>query len=190
MRALVWNGVNDLSVETVDDPTIVNSHDAVLRVLRTTTCGSDLHLIDGYLPAMREGDVIGHEFMGEVVEVGPAVRTVGVGDRVVVPSFIACGACWYCSRDLPSLCDNTNPKPELQEPALGHPTAGIYGYTHAFGGYAGSHAEYVRVPHADNDCFHVPEGVSHEAALFCSDAVPTGWMGADFCALQLSLIHI
>ncbi len=184
MRALCWNGINDLRVETVPDPEIVNPHDAILRVTMSTTCGSDLHFIDGYIPTMREGDVIGHEFMGEVVEVGPEVRKVKKGDRVVVPSFICCGGCWYCRHDLWSLCDNTNPKPELQEPVLGYPTAGIYGYTHAFGGYAGAHAEFVRVPHADNDCFKVPEGLRDEQVLFFSDAGPTGYMGADFCNIQ------
>jgi threonine dehydrogenase-like Zn-dependent dehydrogenase len=133
---------------------------------------------------MRKGDVIGHEFMGEVVEVGREVRKIAKGDRVVVPSFIVCGACWYCQHDLYSLCDNTNPNPELQEPLFGYPTAGIYGYTHAFGGYAGAHAQYVRVPHADNDCFHVPDGLRDEQVLFLSDAVPTGYMGADFCNIQ------
>ncbi len=184
MRALCWNGVNDLRVETVPDPEIVNPHDAIVKVTLTTTCGSDLHFIDGYIPTMRQGDVIGHEFMGEVVETGPEVRNVKRGDRVVVPSFIVCGACWYCQQGLYSLCDNTNPNEELQEPALGYPTAGIYGYTHAFGGYAGSHAQYVRVPHAENDCFHVPEGLRDEQVLFLSDAAPTGYMGADFCNIQ------
>jgi threonine dehydrogenase-like Zn-dependent dehydrogenase len=184
MRALCWNGINDLRVETVPDPKLINPHDAILRVLLTTTCGSDLHFIDGYLPFMREGDVIGHEFMGEVIETGSAVKNVKRGDRVVVPSMISCGGCWYCMNELYSLCDNTNPKPELQEPLLGYPTAGIYGYTHAFGGYAGSHAEYVRVPHADKGCFAVPDGVLDEQALFISDAAPTGYMGADFCNIQ------
>jgi threonine dehydrogenase-like Zn-dependent dehydrogenase len=179
MRALCWNGINDLRVETVPDPAIANPHDVVLRVTATTTCGSDLHLIDGYIPTMREGDILGHEFMGEVVEVGPEVRRVGVGDRVVVPSFIGCGSCWYCEHDLWSLCDNTNPNPELQQPLLGYPTAGIYGYTHAFGGYAGSHAQFIRVPHADHGCFRVPDGLSDDTALFMSDAAPTGYMGAD-----------
>ncbi len=184
MRALCWNGVNDLKVETVDDPRIVNPHDAIIRVRRTTTCGSDLHFIDGYLPTMRSGDVIGHEFMGEVIETGPEVSQVSVGQRVVVPSFIGCGSCWYCRHELWSLCDNTNPNGHLQEPLLGDSTAGIYGYTHAFGGYAGSHAEYVRVPFADNDCIPVPDAVQDDQAVFLSDAVPTGFMGADFCDLR------
>lgn len=184
MRALCWNGVNDLRVESVPDPEILNPRDVILKVKLSTTCGSDLHFIDGYIPTMREGDVIGHEFMGEIVDVGKEVRKVKKGDRVVVPSFICCGSCWYCRHDLYSLCDNTNPKGELQEPVFGYPTAGIYGYTHAFGGYAGSHAEYVRVPHADVDCFKVPDEVRDETALFLSDAGPTGYMGADFCDIK------
>jgi len=183
MRALCWHGINDLRVETVPDPEIVAPHDAILQVTMSTTCGSDLHFIDGYLPTMRSGDVIGHEFMGIVVDVGREVKKVKKGDRVVVPSFIVCGACWYCQHGLYSLCDNTNPNAELQEPLLGYPTAGIYG-THAFGGYAGAHAQYVRVPHADNDCFLVPEGLRDEQVIFLSDAVPTGYMGADFCNIQ------
>jgi threonine dehydrogenase-like Zn-dependent dehydrogenase len=184
MRALCWNGINDLRVETVPDPEIVNPRDVILRVTASTTCGSDLHFIDGYIPTMREGDVIGHEFMGEVVDVGREVKKVQVGDRVVVPSFICCGGCWYCKHDLYSLCDNTNPNATLQEGVLGYPTAGIYGYTHAFGGYAGSHAEYIRVPHADVDCFKIPDGLTDEQVLFLSDAAPTGYMGADFCNIQ------
>jgi threonine dehydrogenase-like Zn-dependent dehydrogenase len=184
MKALYWNGINDLRVGTVPDPTIVNPHDAILRVTMSTTCGSDLHFIDGYIPTMRAGDVIGHEFIGEVVETGPEVRKVKKGDRVVVPSFICCGQCWFCQHDLWSLCDNTNPNAEMQATLLGYPTAGIYGYTHAFGGYAGAHAEFVRVPHADVDCFPLPEGVRDEQALFLSDAAPTGYMGADFCQIQ------
>jgi len=184
VKALCWMGVNDLQVNTVADPRIVNPHDAILKVRLTTTCGSDLHLLGGYVPTMREGDVIGHEYMGEVVEVAPETTRLQVGDRVVVPSFIGCGRCWYCEHDEWSLCDNTHPKPELSEPVLGYPTAGIPGYSHAFGGYAGSHAEYIRVPHADVNCFKIPEGVTDEQALFLSDAVPTGYMGADFCNIQ------
>lgn len=187
MRALVWNGINDPRVETVRDPEIVNPHDVILRVSLSTACGSDLHLIDGYIPTMKAGDILGHEFMGVVEDVGAEVgkvSKVSKGDRVVVPSFISCGQCWWCQHGQSSLCDNTNPKPELQEALLGYPTAGIYGYTHAFGGYAGAHAQYVRVPFADNDCFKVPDGVSDEQALFLSDAAPTGYMGADFCNIH------
>jgi len=184
MRALCWMGVNDLQVQNVPDPRIVNPHDAILKVRLTTTCGSDLHLLGGYIPTMREGDVIGHEYMGEVVEVGPEADGLRAGDRVVVPSFLGCGRCWFCDHGEWSLCDNTHPKPELQEPLLGYPTGGIPGYSHAFGGYAGSHAEYIRVPHAAVNCFKVPDGIGDEQALFLSDAVPTGYMGADFCAIQ------
>jgi len=184
MRALCWNGVNDLRVETVPDPQILNRKDVILRVTMSTTCGSDLHLIDGLIPTMQPGDILGHEFMGEVVEVGPDVQKVKKGERVVVPSFISCGSCWYCRQELYSLCDNTNPNAHMQEPLLGYPTAGIYAYSHAFGGFAGAHAQYVRVPFADTDCFVVPDGLSDEQALFLSDAAPTGYMGADFCDIK------
>lgn len=184
MRALCWNGINDLSVETVDDPTLLNPHDVIVQVRLTTTCGSDLHFIDGYLPGMREGDVFGHEFMGEIVETGPDVTQTHVGDRVVVPSFIACNHCWYCEHEMTSLCETTNPNPELQQPLLGFPTGGIYGYTHPFGGYQGSHAQYIRVPFGDANCFVIPDSVGDEQALFLSDAVPTGYMGADFCEID------
>ena len=184
MRALCWNGVDDLRTETVPDPSIVNPHDAILKVLMSTTCGSDLHFIAGYIPTMRSGDIIGHEFMGEIVDTGRDVQKVKKGDRVVVPSFICCGQCWFCQHELWSLCDNTNPNAEMQSALLGYPTAGIYGYTHAFGGYAGAHAEYVRVPHADVDCFQVPDGLRDEQVVFLSDAAPTGYMGAVFCDLK------
>jgi threonine dehydrogenase-like Zn-dependent dehydrogenase len=177
-------GVNDLSVETVEDPKLLNPHDVIVEVRLTTTCGSDLHFIDGYLPGMREGDVFGHEFMGDVVEKGAEVTSVNVGDRVVVPSFIGCGACWYCDHDLYSACDTTNPNAAMQQPLLGYPSGGIYGYTHPFGGYQGSHAQYVRVPFGDVNCFPIPEGITDEQALFLSDAVPTGYMGADFCDIS------
>lgn len=184
MRALCWTGVNRLSVETVDDPGLVNPHDAIVEVSVSTTCGSDLHFLSGYLPGMREGDVIGHEFMGRVVEVGSDVASTTVGTRVVVPSFIACNNCWYCNNGEYSLCDTTNPNADLQRPLLGYPTGGIYGYTHPFGGYQGSHAQYIRIPFADQNCFTVPDGVTDEQALFVSDALPTGFMGADFCDIS------
>lgn len=184
MRALCWNGINELAVETVDDPVLVNPHDVIVKVRLTTTCGSDLHFIDGYLPGMRQGDVFGHEFMGEIVETGPEVRDRAVGDRVVVPSFIACNRCWYCDHGLYSCCDTTNPNAELQQPLLGYPSGGIYGYTHPFGGYAGSHAQYIRVPFGDANCFPIPASITDEQALFLSDAAPTGFMGADFCDIS------
>ncbi|MBF6168846.1 glutathione-dependent formaldehyde dehydrogenase [Streptomyces gardneri] len=184
MHALCWNGVDDLAVETVPDPVLVNPHDVIVQVRLTATCGSDLHFIDGYLPGMREGDVFGHEFMGEVVEIGAEVTSTKVGDRVVVPSFIGCTSCWYCDHELYALCDTTNPNGALQQPILGYPSGGIYGYTHPFGGYQGSHAQYIRVPFGDVNCFPIPEGITDEQALFLSDAVPTGLMGAEFCDIQ------
>ena len=179
MRALQWVGVNRLEVGTVPDPAIEHPQDVVVRVRRTVTCGSDLHLLGGYIPFMRSGDVLGHEFVGEVVEVGPEVRRHAVGDRVVVSSFIACGRCWYCTRELYSLCDNGNRNPAITETLWGSAPGGCFGYSHAMGGYAGSHAEYVRVPFADVGAFAVPEGVDDARALFASDSAATGWMGAD-----------
>lgn len=184
MKALCWNGVNDLRVERVPDPAILNPRDAIVRVTLSSVCGSDLHLIDGFMPTMRAGDIIGHEFLGEVVDTGREVLSLKRGDRVVTTSIIGCGECWYCKHDAWSLCDNSNPNPVYEETAYGHVTAGIYGYSHALGGYAGSHAEYIRVPYADRNCFPVPEGISDEQAVFCSDAVPTGYMGADMANIQ------
>ncbi len=183
MKALCWTGVNKTAVETVDDPQILNSHDVILKVRLTTTCGSDLHLLGGYIPLMRAGDVLGHEFMGEVVEVGSAVQRHKVGDRVVVCSFISCGKCWYCSKQLWSLCDNGNPNPAITETMWGSSVGGCFAYSHALGGFAGSHAEYVRVPYADQGAFSVPDGVSDTAALFASDAAPTAWTGADLAGI-------
>jgi threonine dehydrogenase-like Zn-dependent dehydrogenase len=171
--------VNKTAVETVEDPKILNDQDAIIKVGLSTTCGSDLHLLGGYIPTMRAGDVLGHEFMGEVVEVGPAVRKHHVRDRVVVCSFIACGRCWYCRNELYSLCDNGNPNPGLTETMWGSSIGGCFAYSHALGGFAGSHAEYIRVPYADHGAFAIPDGVSDIAALFASDAAPTGWTGAD-----------
>jgi threonine dehydrogenase-like Zn-dependent dehydrogenase len=179
VKALCWKGVNDVGVEEVPDPQIRNSGDVIVKVRRSTTCGSDLHLIGGYIPFMRKGDVLGHEFLGEVVEVGDGVRTHSVGDRVVVSSFVSCGRCRYCRNGEFSLCDNGNTNPAITEGMWGAAPGGCYGYSHAMGGFAGSHAEYVRVPFADVGAFTVPEGVSDERAVFASDAAPTGWMGAD-----------
>ncbi|WP_298457330.1 zinc-dependent alcohol dehydrogenase [uncultured Cellulomonas sp.] len=179
MKALTWQGVNRLSVEQVPDPGLLNAQDAIVKVTRTVACGSDLHLLGGYIPFMRAGDVIGHEFLGEVVEVGSEVRTHRVGDRVVVSSFIACGRCWFCRQGLFSACDNGNTNPALTERLWGAAPGGCFGYSHALGGNAGSHAEYVRVPFADVGAFRVPDAVSDERALFASDAAATGWMGAD-----------
>ena len=179
MKALQWQGVNKLAVGDVPDPELRNPGDVIVKVTRTVTCGSDLHLIGGYIPFMEKGDVLGHEFLGEVVEVGPDVRRHRVGDRVVVSSFVACGSCWFCDQQLFSLCDNGNTNPAITETMWGQAPSGCFGYSHAMGGNAGSHAEYIRVPFADVGAFTVPDAVSDERAVFASDAASTGWMGAD-----------
>lgn len=184
MKAVTWHGKEDVRVDHVADPGIVNPKDCVLRVTSTAICGSDLHLYAGRIPAMQPGDVLGHEFMGEVVEIGPAVETLQVGDRVVVPFTIACGNCFFCKKDLWSLCDNTNPDAAKLEKMYGYAGAGLFGYSHLYGGYAGGQAEYVRVPFADVGPLKVPEGVSDEQALFLSDIFPTGYMAADNCDIQ------
>ena len=185
MRALCWNGVNDLRVETVPDPELVNPHDVILRVTMSTTCGSDLHLIDGYIPTMREGDVIGHEFMGVVEEVGAEVKKVKKGDRVVVPSFICCGACWYCQHDLWSSCDNSNPNAAMVEAIDGgYSPAGLFGYSHLLGGYAGGQAEYARVPFADVGPLKIESDVEDEKVLFLTDIFPTGYQAAEQCGIR------
>ncbi|NES12436.1 MULTISPECIES: zinc-dependent alcohol dehydrogenase [Micromonospora] len=184
MRALCWEGVGKLAVRDVPEPAIRAAGDIIVKVKASSVCGSDLHLINGYLPAMREGDILGHEFMGEVVETGPDVRRIKVGDRVVVGSVVACGGCWYCRTEQYSLCDNSNPQPVFTEKLWGHSPAGILGYSHAAGGYSGSHAEYIRVPFGDVGAFTVPDGVPDDSVVFASDAMPTGWMAADFCGLK------
>jgi threonine dehydrogenase-like Zn-dependent dehydrogenase len=184
VKALCWTGVNKTAVETVPDPTLLNSHDIILKVRLSSVCGSDLHLLGGYVPAMRDGDILGHEFMGEVAEVGPAVKKHKVGDRVVVCSFISCGKCWYCQNGQTSLCDNGNPNPAIAEAAWGSSLGGCYGYSHALGGFAGSHADYIRVPYADFGAFPVPDAVDDTTALFASDALPTGWMAADLAGIE------
>jgi threonine dehydrogenase-like Zn-dependent dehydrogenase len=178
VKAATWRGTDEVAVERVPDPTILNSHDVILKVRQTVTCGSDLHLLGGYIPFMRAGDVLGHEFLGEVVEAGPSVTNHHVGDRVVVCSFIACGKCWFCTHEMYSCCDNGNPDPGLTEAVWGQSPGGCYGYSHALGGFQGSHADYIRVPYADIGAFPVPDGVSDTRALFASDSAPTGWMGA------------
>jgi threonine dehydrogenase-like Zn-dependent dehydrogenase len=184
VKALCYQGVGRLEVETVPDPGLLGPHDAIVRVTMSSVCGSDLHLLNGYVPTMRQGDIIGHEFVGEVVEVASEVRKIRPGDRVVVGSIIGCGHCHYCQNELWSLCDNTNPKPELVEKLYGYATAGIFGYSHAFGGFAGSHATYVRVPLADANAFVVPDGLPDDKVVFASDALPTGYMGADLCGIR------
>jgi threonine dehydrogenase-like Zn-dependent dehydrogenase len=179
VKAVTWAGVNELAVDDVPDPQIQSPGDVILKVRRTATCGSDLHLLGGYIPFMQKGDVLGHEFLGEVIEVGPDVRKHHVGDRVVVCSFISCGKCWYCKNELSSCCDNGNTNPGITEGLWGFAPGGCYGYSHAMGGWGGSHADYIRVPYADHGAFRVPDGVSDERAVFASDAAATGWMGAD-----------
>jgi threonine dehydrogenase-like Zn-dependent dehydrogenase len=184
MRAVCWHGATDVRVDTVPDPTILNPRDAIIKVTAASICGSDLHIYDGYIPTMKPGDIIGHEFMGEVVEIGSEVKKLRVGDRVVVSSIIGCGQCTYCHQQTWSLCDNSNPNGWLEEAVFGYPTAAIFGYSHAFGGYAGAHAEYIRVPFADFGAIPVPKEIPDEKLLFLSDAVPTGFMGADLCDIQ------
>lgn len=184
MKALVWHGQHDVRYETVADPVLKAPTDMIIRVTSTAICGSDLHLYDDYAPQMEKGDVLGHEFMGEVVEVGQAVTRHRVGDRVVVPFVIACGHCSYCEQKLSSLCMNTNPDGGRQAAVMGHRTAGLYGYTHMLGGYPGGQAEYVRVPHADFGPTRIPEGVPDEKVLFLGDILPTGWMAVKNCSLR------
>jgi threonine dehydrogenase-like Zn-dependent dehydrogenase len=183
MRALCWHAPTKVSVDNVPDPTILNDRDAILRVTSTAICGSDLHLYDGYIPTVMPGDIIGHEFMGEVVEVGRGVRNLRVGDRVVVPFPIACGACRACERDLWSLCENSNPNAGMAEKVMGHSPAAIFGYSHMLGGYAGGQAEYVRVPFADVGPLKVGDDLTDDQVLFLSDILPTGYMAADLCGI-------
>jgi threonine dehydrogenase-like Zn-dependent dehydrogenase len=179
MRAVTWQGTRKMSVETVPDPEIVQQSDVVVKVSATAICGSDLHLYNHFISTMEKGDIMGHEFMGEVVEVGRDVKKLKKGDRVVVPFPISCGKCWYCKQGIFSACDNSNPNGELFEALYGSSAgAGLYGYSHMMGGYSGGQAEYVRVPYADVGPIKVPDGVSDEQVLFLSDILPTGWQAA------------
>jgi threonine dehydrogenase-like Zn-dependent dehydrogenase len=184
MRALCWHGAKDVRVDNVPDPKILNPRDAILRITSTAICGSDLHLYDGYIPTMEKGDILGHEFMGEVVELGSGVTNLKVGDRVVVPFPIACGNCFFCEEQQHSLCENSNPNAAMAEKMWGHSPAGIFGYSHLTGGYAGGQAEYVRVPYADFGPIRVPDGIDDEKALFLSDILPTGYMAAESCEIK------
>jgi threonine dehydrogenase-like Zn-dependent dehydrogenase len=184
MKAVCWYGTHDVRVEEVPDPTLINPRDAILKITATAICGSDLHLYDGYIPTLQRGDILGHEFMGEVVELGSGVKNLSVGDRIVVPFPISCGSCFQCNLKLFSTCENSNPNAYLAEKLWGHSPAGIFGYSHLVGGYAGGQAQYVRVPFADVGHFKVPEGMSDEQALFLSDILPTGYMGAEACNIQ------
>jgi threonine dehydrogenase-like Zn-dependent dehydrogenase len=184
MRATCWYGTKNVQVEEVPDPKILNNRDAIVRITKTAICGSDLHIYNGMIPTMKRGDVLGHEFMGEVVEVGPDVSNLSVGDRVVVPFPIACGHCLQCERELYSLCENSNPNGWMAEKLYGYSPCGIFGYSHMLGGYAGGQAEYARVPFADIGPLKIPDALSDEQVLFLSDIFPTGYMAAEACNIQ------
>ncbi len=184
MRAVCWNGIHDMRVETVPDPILVNPGDAIIKITTTAICGSDLHLYDGYIPAMEKGDIVGHEFMGEVVEVGKEVQKLKKGDRVIVPFTITCGKCYYCQHDMWSLCDNTNVDSWAMEEMYGYSAAGLYGYSHLYGGYAGGQAEYARVPFADVAPLKIPGELTDEQVIFLTDILPTGYQAAYNCAIK------
>ncbi len=184
MKANCWHGKKRVQVDEVPDPKILNPRDAIVRISSTAICGSDLHLYNGFIPTMRSGDILGHEFMGEVVEKGSGVDNLNVGDRVVVPFPIACGNCSQCERELYSLCENSNPNAWMAEKMYGYSPCAIFGYSHMLGGYAGGQAEYARVPFADVGPLKVPEGLSDDQVLFLSDIFPTGYMAAEVCNIQ------
>src|SRR5215213_956355 len=183
MRANCWHGREDMRVEQVSDPKILNRRDIIVRITLSAICGSDLHLYNGFIPTMQRGDIVGHEFMGEVVEVGPDVKNLKVGDRVVVPFPIACGACFFCKQEMYSLCENSNPNALMAEKMWGHSPCGIFGYSHLTGGFAGGQAEYVRVPFGDVGPLKV-NGIPDEKVLFLSDILPTGYMAAEACNIK------
>ena len=184
MKALTWHGKGDIRCESVPDPKIEQPRDAIIKVTACAICGSDLHLYDGVIPSMKSGDVLGHETMGEVVEVGSGNTKLRKGDRVVVPFTISCGECFFCQRGYFSGCERSNPNAEMASKLWGHSPAGLFGYSHLLGGYPGGQAEYLRVPYADVGPIKVPEGLSDEQVLFLSDIFPTGYMGAEFCDIK------
>ncbi len=184
MKAICWHGKKDVRVENVPEPKILNKRDAIVKITLTAICGSDLHLYHGVIPSMQEGDILGHEFMGDVVEVGTDVPNLKKGDRVVVPFCIACGNCFFCRHGMTSLCDNSNPNAAAAEKLYGYSSAGLFGYSHIFGGYAGGQAQYARVPYADAGPFKIPDSVTDEQALFLTDIFPTGYMAAENCNIQ------
>lgn len=184
MKATRWMGKQNIEVEDVPDPQLQEPTDIIVRITSTAICGSDLHLYNGFMPTMEKGDILGHEFMGEVMEVGSEVRNLSVGDRVVVPFTISCGHCWYCRNELYSLCDTSNPNAEMAATLWGYSPAGIFGYSHTLGGFPGGQAEYARVPYGDVGPIKVPAGMSDDQALFLSDIFPTGWMAAENCNIQ------
>jgi threonine dehydrogenase-like Zn-dependent dehydrogenase len=184
MKAVCWHGIHDMRVENVPDPTIINPHDAIVKITLTAICGSDLHFYDGYIPGMQKGDIVGHEFMGEIVEVGKEVTKLKKGDRVVVPFTIACGNCFFCQHELWSLCDNSNPNAWVAEMMYGYTGSGLFGYSHIYGGYAGGQAEYARVPFADVGPLKIPESLTDEQVIFLTDIFPTGYMAAENCNIS------
>lgn len=184
MRANCWQGKKKMQVEQVPDPKILNSQDAIVKITSTAICGSDLHLYNGFVPTMQAGDIVGHEFMGEIVEVGKGVSKLKVGDRVVVPFPISCGKCFFCEKQMYSLCENSNPNAWLAEKLWGHSPAGLFGYSHLLGGFAGGQAEYARVPFADVGPIKIENGFTDEQVLFLSDIFPTGYMAAEACDIQ------
>jgi len=184
VKALCWHGKEKVSVDSVPDPTILDPRDAIVKITTTAICGSDLHLYGGLVPTMEDGDIVGHEPMGEVVEVGKAVKNLKVGDRVVVPFTISCGECFFCRKGLFSSCDRTNPNKKLAEKEMGHAPAGLFGYSHMMGGYSGGQAQYLRVPYADVGPLKIPDGLRDEQVLFLSDIYPTGYMGAENCGIE------
>jgi threonine dehydrogenase-like Zn-dependent dehydrogenase len=184
MKALCWCGNKKVQVETVPDPHLINPRDIIVKVTSTAICGSDLHIYHGYIPTMQKGDILGHEFMGEVVDKGPRVTNLHIGDRVIIPFTISCGACEYCVAGKFSLCDNSNPNADKLEKAYGYSGSGLFGYSHLYGGYAGGQAEYVRVPFADVGAFRVPSDLDDEKVLFLTDIFPTGYMAAENCEIK------
>jgi threonine dehydrogenase-like Zn-dependent dehydrogenase len=184
MKANCWYGKHDMQVVDVPDPEILNPRDAIVKITSTAICGSDLHIFNGFIPAMEKGDIVGHEFMGEVVEVGSEVKKLKVGDRVVVPFAISCGECFFCKKGMFSLCENSNPNAVEAELLWGHSPAGLFGYSHLLGGYAGGQAEYARVPFADVGPIKVPPELSDDKVLFLSDILPTGYMAAENCGIE------
>jgi len=184
MRALCWHGKSDVRVDTVADPRIEDPRDVVIKVTSTAICGSDLHLYDGYMKTMEEGDILGHEPMGEVVEVGADIKNLQVGDRIVVPFTISCGSCFFCEKQLFSLCDTSNPNAEMARAVMGQSPAGLFGYSHMLGGFAGGQAEYLRVPYADVSPLKIESGLPDEQVLFLSDIFPTGYMAAENAEIE------
>ncbi len=184
MRAVTFQGTGKMQVDNVPDPKILNPRDSIVQITSSCICGSDLHLYDGYIPTVEHGDIMGHEFMGVIVETGSAVKNLQVGDRVIVPFTIACGQCYYCKNEQYSLCDNSNPNAAAAEAMYGYSAAGLFGFSHLFGGYAGGQAEYARVPFSDVGCFKIPDELTDDQTVFLTDIYPTGYMAAENCNIK------